>query len=1109
LRAAGVNVVDADANGYFKVQVAVPQAVGGAYKLRTNYMVGITATNTNATYTINPRLSFGSGPTASSKFPGETATWTVSGFGNGETVTLSGSTPAIWATTAVTVNANGYGTVSGAVAEVAGGAKTLTATGSVSGLSATASFTVKTGITGVPQSVARTAGGTMILGLHGFADGTVIAANSITIGGVATSHTAVTIGNTGSVVGGLAVSLTTDISSQGLVNITIAGTTFSKEARNMNQGTGSLLASNPGVGATAVLILDASSYSVGDTVKVWGVGFGNGEVFTSVTFGGAAQTQTIAVPITAADTSGAFYTTFKVPDVASDAAATARTVDVVVATSNPAGQIVSIVPKLSVVPGSAAFGSGWAFSGSGFQGAEAITVTLGGTAVITIPSSKIVNGAFNTSAIATAVLTPTSIASFSMGAAGSGYIAPPVVTIDPPTGAGPVQAVGTAVLTGTGVASITMTAAGAGYAHVPTVVITPAVGDPAPTTAATATAVIDGNSVLGVTVNTAGVGYIHAPTISFTATGGDTPTIVATATAALVPTSVASITVTNAGAGYVAAPAVSLSAPPSGTTATATAVLTGTTIASLTLVSGGLLYTTTPTVTVADPTAGTTATFTATMAGGSVTGFSAGPSGSGYTSVPTVTITPSLILGNMGGGAQTLLAQGATTGQTTGNNATATFSVKTVIGANSISITTGAEGTSVALQTGAADGIHGLKASTRYNVMFGGENGILAGAFIASATGTVPTNTRFTVPTGVQGLNIIDLVNATTGVSVIWGTITSGISSNTPQYTVTFTLGASLQLAPNSGFVGNSVAVTGSGLKADTSYDVYWAADLLNLATTFTTTSTGTIPAGTTFTVPPTQCAATTEKTGSPMQVFVDESATGTNVATPIFTQFASLSLSATSAAGGDTITVTGAGWRQSQAYAVEFGGDLSAAVPVAGRNVAFFTPATADGNVPANTYFTVPTDLPAGNYYVDVAQTGSLTTSRLLQRITFTIGSGGSGGITVDSSTLASTAQSQTGSGTAQTTFAPGSEVNFGFSLKTTSGAGNVMWRITVQQPDFGVAAMTFSSASISTTAVNAVAGFTLNGAAPTGTYTAQIQVYASDGVTPLAVTTVTFTVA
>jgi hypothetical protein len=106
----------------------------------------------------------------------------------------------------------------------------------------------------------------------------------------------------------------------------------------------------------------------------------------------------------------------------------------------------------------------------------------------------------------------------------------------------------------------------------------------------------------------------------------------------------------------------------------------------------------------------------------------------------------------------------------------------------------------------------------------------------------------------------------------------------------------------------------------------------------------------------------------------------------------------------------------------------------------------------------------------------------------------------------MSSTAQTTTASGTAATTFAAGSTVKAGFMLQSTSGSRDVVVAVTWQQ-----GAKVYNMASFQTTMTTTASPVSFSNLIPagaTGTWTATLQVFAADGVTPLGVTTLTFNV-
>jgi len=149
--------------------------------------------------------------------------------------------------------------------------------------------------------------------------------------------------------------------------------------------------------------------------------------------------------------------------------------------------------------------------------------------------------------------------------------------------------------------------------------------------------------------------------------------------------------------------------------------------------------------------------------------------------------------------------------------------------------------------------------------------------------------------------------------------------------------------------------------------------------------------------------------------------------------------------------------------------------------------------------YVTIPTGL-SGNTTVTATDS-----SNNVGTATFTVTSGAT--FSVSTTTLSSTAQTLNSAGVAATSFAPGSSVQFSFVLETTTGSGSVVWRITLQQGT-SVYNIATTTASISTSPTTLTYTQLIPAGVAAGTWTATVQIFASDGVTPLGVTTLIFTV-
>jgi len=243
---------------------------------------------------------------------------------------------------------------------------------------------------------------------------------------------------------------------------------------------------------------------------------------------------------------------------------------------------------------------------------------------------------------------------------GSGYTAPPTITIAPPANCVNValpdminpaptcrQATASPVFSAS-VGSVNVTTGSAAgpaglYTTAPTVGFTGGSGTGAIGTAVLSTSGGVKTVAMGVGSNgtTAGL-YTVAPTVGFTGGAGTG----ASATSALAATGgVKTIALTNGGSGYTTVPTVTITG---GAGATATAVLSApvnvTMVTGVTIVNQGRYFGTTPTVTFsAPPAGGIRATGTAVMTGTTfnrrVTGVTMTNRGSGYTVAPTITFS--------------------------------------------------------------------------------------------------------------------------------------------------------------------------------------------------------------------------------------------------------------------------------------------------------------------------------------------------------------------------------------------------------------------------------------------------------------------------------------
>jgi hypothetical protein len=140
---------------------------------------------------------------------------------------------------------------------------------------------------------------------------------------------------------------------------------------------------------------------------------------------------------------------------------------------------------------------------------------------------------------------------------------------------------------------IRIDSAGSGYTAPPTVTVTPGTGY-TQVLAPSLTAVVATGTITALTLTNPGSGYgSTAPTVAFTGGGGTA----AAATAVLIGSPVGSLSLTNAGSGYTSPPTLAFTGG-SGTGAAAIAVLSGGLgVTAITLVQPGFAYTTLPSVT--------------------------------------------------------------------------------------------------------------------------------------------------------------------------------------------------------------------------------------------------------------------------------------------------------------------------------------------------------------------------------------------------------------------------------------------------------------------------------------------------------------------------------
>jgi len=297
--------------------------------------------------------------------------------------------------------------------------------------------------------------------------------------------------------------------------------------------------------------------------------------------------------------------------------------------------------------------------------------------------------------------------------------------------------------------------------------------------------------------------------------------------------------------------------------------------------------------------------------------------------------------------------------------------------AGSLSSTTGAAGTIVALNTGAVGtanaGIHGLAASTQYKIMWDANTQL--GTFTTNSAGQVPVGTQFTVPAGTSGTHVVD-IQTMSGTSAIWGQVEN---HKIDQFNnLEFILTTSLIITPSIGSGGTVMTLSGNGLPANTQlYLTVCAGDFGPTGVSFaqfTSTNTGGVPANVTFTIP--QFNNPGSETGALITWHItDYHGCTINGVKGIakFAYQATMSLSSTTGPAGTTITVSANGLDAGGLYDIVFN-----YAPIS-TNIYTYT-GTIVGVILANNLgqgtaqVTIPSSASAGSYNIGLVATGSGT---------------------------------------------------------------------------------------------------------------------------------------
>jgi hypothetical protein len=277
-----------------------------------------------------------------------------------------------------------------------------------------------------------------------------------------------------------------------------------------------------------------------------------------------------------------------------------------------------------------------------------------------------------------------------------------------------------------------------------------------------------------------------------------------------------------------------------------------------------------------------------------------------------------------------------------------------------LNIVAGNAGSSTILRTGTTFGAHGLYANTAYQIVWNGAgpspiaSGTVIGTFTSTATGGIPVpGVQVTVPADISGIHQIDLERtAAPGTSFMyantlqgdWLNTDSGLGTtyNTQFGDMLFNLGTSLVATPTVANVGGTVTLSGTGLQANTLYDLgislagvgtgstpttcalsgTGAASAPNtISGQFTSTGTGTVPAGVSVAINDMPTATGGEQ-GTLYCVFAQTAAnfgTTTAAGTSQFLLEASANLNATSGPIGHNFIETAHGLNANKGYNILF----------------------------------------------------------------------------------------------------------------------------------------------------------------------------------------------
>jgi len=364
--------------------------------------------------------------------------------------------------------------------------------------------------------------------------------------------------------------------------------------------------------------------------------------------------------------------------------------------------------------------------------------------------------------------------------------------------------------------------------------------------------------------------------------------------------------------------------------------------------------------------------------------------------------------------------------------------------------------------------------------------GPIASASLSGTGGTFSTASLSTLTVATAGT-----YSATFAVPArAFGTYTLTLvdSAATPHTaTASLAITPSVTLSSTSGLRGATITLNaGGGFAAGSAITATFGTTPVTLSATTTTgtgASAGSLTTTPTFTVP--LLASIGVNTVTVTDASGNSAIASFNVTTP------SLTISPSSGAPGQSVELIGSGFTTGTGNIfVSVGGTIVTTTPSSISGPSFVA------------YINIPTGA-SGTPAITVTDLQNNAASQ-----TFTVTTVTPTAPTVDQTTLSTSALTQTQSGTAASTFAPGSYVKVSFSLGATSGSGTVIFRMQFQASDLTIPSLTINQEYVSSTYGTISSQWLIPSTALAGTYTAQIQIFASDGVTVLAYRTLTFTV-